>query len=256
MAALALACLLASAAPPVSAAEARALGELITISVARHKAFDVLSSADMRRVVELEADKATMGCSDAGSCLAELAGAMGARYVVFGQVATLGAQIVLTLNLFDSSLGSSSGRVVIYGARVDEIFSQIDPRIDALVADAVAAGGDRVRVLVLDLERTEAAPAPVVESAPLGVGFWMLAGGVTAAGGGAPSALGGAYFGAGADEAHNEAQNALFQDDRVAALSQRDGSALAANLLYGASAVLAAGGAALVVAAFFVGEDP
>lgn len=186
---------------------ARALGELITVSVARHEAFDVLSSSDLRRVVELEAEKQVMGCDEASSCLAEVAGAMGARYVVFGQIAPVGDRIILTLNLFDSDLGRSSGRVVIMGATVDELFPVIDGKVDQLVASALpepkakapppapapdgeaGAEGDaapapappppapeepRIRVLVLDLEapEPEAVPETVVENNTTVVEGW------------------------------------------------------------------------------------
>ncbi len=290
----------------VGPAEARALGELVTVSVARHKVFDVVSSADLRRVVELEADKATLGCTEAGSCLAELAGAMGARYVVFGQIAPLGSQLALTLNLFDSAKGSSSGRVVLLGADVDAMIPHIDAKVDALVADAAAASappppaagapapdasappspsspspsspspssppppspsppsssppssGARVRVLVLDLELPAPAPATVAAApAPQdgGPSLWMLAGGGAAAVVGGAAAATGGYFGVTAQGAQQAALAAKFQDDRVAALSRRDESALTANVLYGAGAVLAAGGAALALASFFV-EGP
>lgn len=43
-----------------------------------------------------------MGCGDS-SCLAEIAGAMGAEFVVFGDVGKLGETFVINLNLFDNN---------------------------------------------------------------------------------------------------------------------------------------------------------
>jgi hypothetical protein len=62
-----------------------AVAGLIPVELAPVTSFDVLSTADVQQMVELEAEKAAMGCAD-NSCLAELAGALGADLVVYGDV--------------------------------------------------------------------------------------------------------------------------------------------------------------------------
>jgi hypothetical protein len=60
----------------------------------------VLSTSDVRQLADLEATKQQAGC-DTSSCLSEIAGALGARYVVFGDATQLGSLLVVNLNLFD-----------------------------------------------------------------------------------------------------------------------------------------------------------
>ena len=51
------------------------------------------------------------GCDEGStSCLAELAGAMGARLVLFGDLGKLGDTTVVSLNLFLSDQAQSAGR--------------------------------------------------------------------------------------------------------------------------------------------------
>jgi hypothetical protein len=75
--------------------------DLLATHLSAHEDFDVITSQDLRQMATLEADKQKAGCEDE-SCIAEMAGAMGARYVVYGNVGVLGKKNMLTLNLFDS----------------------------------------------------------------------------------------------------------------------------------------------------------
>jgi hypothetical protein len=241
----------AADAPLVDAGVRGAFGELVTAAASDLGAFDVVSSADLRRVVELEANKQVAGCTEGASCLAEVAGAMGARYVIFGQVGTLGSQILLTLNLFDSSLGRSEKRVVVTAASVDEMTGKIAPAVRELLAAAAAPAAvapqtEKVRLLVMDL----------TDDAALPLGAWLLIG---AGGGGVVGAglLGaGALFGYFATQEQDTAKTAAFQDDAVAALARRDTNALIANSLFvGGGVVLVAAGACAAAAPFLWGGE-
>lgn len=106
---------------------ARAAAGLIAVELSRIERFDVLSDADVARIVELEGQKQTLGCSTS-SCLAEIAGAMGANLVVFGEITRLGEVRVMTLNLFDSQAASSLGRVSQQFRSVEELPDHI-PRM-------------------------------------------------------------------------------------------------------------------------------
>jgi hypothetical protein len=259
----------AADAPLVDAGVRGAFGELVTAAASDLGAFDVVSSADLRRVVELEANKQVAGCTEGASCLAEVAGAMGARYVIFGQVGTLGSQILLTLNLFDSSLGRSEKRVVVTAASVDEMTGKIAPAVRELLAAAAAPAAvapqtEKVRLLVMDLtapdgtqpKDTAPPPAPPPDDAALPLGAWLLIG---AGGGGVVGAglLGaGALFGYFATQEQDTAKTAAFQDDAVAALARRDTNALIANSLFvGGGVVLVAAGACAAAAPFLWGGE-
>lgn len=240
---------------------ARALGELATVAASRHKVFDVISSADLRRTVEFEAERQVAGCSeDATSCLADVAGAMGARYVVFGQLAMLGSQIVVPLNLFDSQTGSSVGRVVIRGASLEEILGRIDSAMDELLAPAIAAsarGGARVRLLVMDLDPPQPAPATSIKAAAAAsasddaTGLWMLTGGGGTALLGALLIGGGAVAGVQAEAADVTAKGEGFQDSAISAYRQRDLMVGIANSLFIGGGIALAAGVGAAAASFF-----
>ena len=118
--------------------QVKLIDELLTVEIAKRESFDVLSGADVRRMVELEAEKQAVGCEDT-SCLADIAGAMGARYVVYGRIGKLGSRIVLTLNLFDSETAGSVGRSELKPESLDVIPDELPSVVNRLVAELVSA---------------------------------------------------------------------------------------------------------------------
>jgi TolB-like protein len=97
----------------VPADVAGALSEAVVQEVAARGFFDVLSSREMQTLLGLERQRQMAGCStDGTSCLAELAGALGARFVLSGTVARLGEAYQLTLQTLDSSKAQPLGRSV------------------------------------------------------------------------------------------------------------------------------------------------
>ena len=97
------------------------VNNMVSTELAHQKGFELITGADMRQMVELEAEKQSLGCADDSSCLSELAGAMGARYVVFGEMGKLGSFYLLTLNLFDSKLAKSAARDTLKVKSIDEL---------------------------------------------------------------------------------------------------------------------------------------
>ncbi|MDP2339481.1 MAG: hypothetical protein Q8O67_00875 [Deltaproteobacteria bacterium] len=254
----------AQAAGVVDANTARALGELSTAAAAKHRVFDVISSVDVRRALELEANKQVAGCAtDATSCLAEVAGAMGARYVVFGSISAIGSQLLLSLNLFDSKVASSAGRVVVKAASVDDLLGRIDGAVDELLgaadAEATAAAAAstsphaRERLLVMDLEfaQKKTGEPDVVVAAGDGwsTGSWMLLGGGTTAVVGALAVAGGVIAGTQAQTADAAAKTQRFQDDALRAYAERDSMTNVANGLFIGGGLLVTSGIAVGVAA-------
>ena len=109
------------------------IANLIIVEVAREKRLDVISAADVKRLAELEGEKQASGCSSS-DCLAELAGALGARYVVFGDVGPLGKQYLLNLNLFDSQTASAVNRATVRFAGVEELPDLMPKAVATLIA--------------------------------------------------------------------------------------------------------------------------
>ena len=235
---------------------AKTLTGLVVNSLGRHKALSVVSSEDVRRVVELEADKQAMGCSDDASCLAEVAGALGARYVVYGQVGRLGASLVLTLNLFDPQNGAAVGRVAARAATVEALADQLDPAVDQLVAPVATTAA---KVLVLDLRppgySPDGATTTTTEAAPGGgPSVAMLAGGAGVAGVGALVGGAGVALAVLAMNAQGEAEAEPIQTRANAKYDERDLYGVGAIATWIGGGVLFVGGAALAAAAFVVGS--
>jgi len=208
---------------------ARTLSSLAAIELARDKRFDVLSTADLREVVALEGEKQALGCDvDSSSCLAEVAGAMGARFVVFGQLGKLGTAPVLTLSLYDSDEGRTPGRVLVRGADSGEIADGIGQGMIDLVAAVNVPEGETLRVLVLDIRPPDdlapgegddevLAGPPADENLPL----MLIGGGGLAALGAVGIAAGGVSMVA-AVLFHSQASDTKVQTERAATYDQRD----------------------------------
>lgn len=165
----------------VDAATAGSIANLILVEVSRERRLDVISADDVKRLAELEGEKQALGCSS-NDCLAELAGALGARYVIFGDVGPLGAQKILNLNLFDSQTASAVNRTTTRFTAVEELADVLPSVVGQLIAPLAAQGAAPV------------APAnPPQAAAPAGEGAsplltWGLVGG-----GAVVFVVGGAY---------------------------------------------------------------
>ena len=155
---------------------------IVSAELATYPELDVTSDADVKRMMELEGEKQAVGCGDS-SCLAELAGAIGARLVVFGSIGKLGDDIVMHLNLFDSVKAASGGRQFVQVQDPTTLPTELHPKIRALLERTYAENG-------LALPPLRAPPPPPVvasttEPAPVppsgGISPWVIIGGSAAA---------------------------------------------------------------------------
>lgn len=237
------------AAARVGAGESALLTDVAAASFAGHKHLDVVTSRDLREVVELEASKQMIGCADDTSCLAEVAGAMGARYVVAGQLGALGERLVLTVSVFDAKRGGSAGREALQAASIEELSTLVDPAVDRLVAllEPPAAGA-REKVLVLDFKATASATPPEAEPPSTGgAGPALVVGGGAAIGAGALIAGVGGLLGLVALAADADYRTA----DTQKALANADGARDQAG--FGATVAFIVGGGIAVVGGVVAG---
>lgn len=116
----------------IEAGQAEVLDEIVANAVGRHVELSVISAAELQRMVELEGQKQVMGC-DTTSCLGELAGAMGARYVVSGRAGVLGGLVVVSLNLFDSMKAKVIARQEARADSLDAAARLLDARVETLL---------------------------------------------------------------------------------------------------------------------------
>jgi len=126
----------------------------------------VISQKEIAAVVGLERQKQIMGCGeDPGSCLAELAGALGVDGILTGSVARTSAGFAFNLKVVASSSGKTlaaeSTRVKSDEALLDW-FEQVAPKV---VGDVRTALGRNGKESVQPLRESQA-PEPTVSSRP------------------------------------------------------------------------------------------
>ncbi len=102
------------------------------------------TSSDLRTLSQLEADKAALGCEIDESCMAEIAGAMGARFVITGTLAALGSDRILQLSLVDVRRTVTLTRTTTTAKGAVELHAAMAPAVDKLV-DALNVDDDNER---------------------------------------------------------------------------------------------------------------
>lgn len=99
----------------------------------------VTSSKDIERVLGMERQQQLLGCTDANaSCLAELAGALGAEAVLSGSVLKLGTGFTITLRLVAGRNGSELAAATHRAKDIDAVQDWLDEQAPLLVAKLVA----------------------------------------------------------------------------------------------------------------------
>jgi hypothetical protein len=240
MVSLLLVSLLTSSSP--SAEVAATLTELTAVAAAEVVGAEVVSTRDIEKIVALESQKQVMGCS-AADCLAEVAGALGARLVVFSELGALDDQLLLTMNLYDAEAARSVSRELIRGGSAAAVGEAIPGAVHRLLDGPVQQAPARpVRVLVMNIAvttTTTMAPSEAGGSVLGTVGLATIGvGGVVAVAGGVVGLMA-----AQSDSTANDP--ATTQREARAAYDARNGQALVANILFGSAAVVAGAGTAL-----------
>ncbi|MBL90364.1 MAG: hypothetical protein CMH56_00940 [Myxococcales bacterium] len=154
----------------------KTINSLLTVNMTTFSEFNVMSGNDVKQLVALEMEKQNMGCTDDGSCLAEIAGAMGATLVIFGDAGKIGNVMLINLSLFNAELGRSMSRVSIQAINLDEIPTKMSASLQKLMKPvmpkdtAVAAAPPApapaapVKEAPKKVAKAEPAPAPVAEA--------------------------------------------------------------------------------------------
>lgn len=80
------------------------VGALIAARLSEGERLKVITQQDISAAISMERQKQLLGttCTEDSACLAELSGALGARYLVTGRLDRFGSKYVLTASLFDS----------------------------------------------------------------------------------------------------------------------------------------------------------
>ncbi|MBL8924301.1 MAG: hypothetical protein JNJ54_35965 [Myxococcaceae bacterium] len=117
--------------PGVDVGMLQPLQTAIAAEVTARGFFEVVTAEDLRTLLGLERQRQLMGCTES-SCTTELAGALGARFVLSGSLTKLGATWQLTLTTLDTQRGQPVGRSV----RLDTSAEALRQRLAISVAEA------------------------------------------------------------------------------------------------------------------------
>ena len=105
---------------------AAALTEAMTQELTKRGFFDVISSRDIQTLLGVERQKQLMGCGDdSSSCLAELAGALGSRFVLSGTLAKLGDALQLSVQMLDTQKSQTVARGVRLASDAESLVGQL-----------------------------------------------------------------------------------------------------------------------------------
>jgi len=144
---------LALPAAAVSVDDGALLTSMVASAAAADARVEVLTERDLQKAMDVEAGRLIMGCdTSSSSCFAEVAAAMDASQVLHGSVGTLGDDVVLNLSLFDSARATAVGRVTAKARTIGALADRVDDSVAELLARLPATAGQRVRVLVLELD--------------------------------------------------------------------------------------------------------
>jgi hypothetical protein len=94
----------------------------------------VISMDEVRAMLDLEAQKQLVGCDEEESCLAEIAGALGADVLIIGGLARVGDQSVLSLKRIDQQRARVVEQVSqrLQPARGEEFLAAVGPAVETL----------------------------------------------------------------------------------------------------------------------------
>lgn len=97
---------------------------------------NVVTQKDVETLLGLEKMRQFAAC-DGNSCVAEIAGALGARYVVTSRVARLDSSLVISVRILDSTAVSlAASRQVLTPATGERLLDDVPVMVRALLADA------------------------------------------------------------------------------------------------------------------------
>ncbi|NOZ86191.1 MAG: hypothetical protein GXP49_07980 [Deltaproteobacteria bacterium] len=196
--------------------------------------FEVIGSTDIKAMLTLEEDRIKLtGCSD-DSCLAEIGGALGAKYVALARIGKLGDEFILSLSLLD-----------VKQARVVERTSQEIPDDESRLVEAVKQAVVEVTSAMPGVVRVPGSGTGKVEKGASGVWSWApwAVLGVSVVAGATGGVLGGLAYSDASDASSRYAGDPAVKDLQDSSESK----ALAADVLFGL-----AGGAAVAAVLMFV----
>ncbi len=145
---------------------ADSIGEQILTELSREKRLDPIGTSDVSAVLGLERQKQMLGCTDqSASCLAEISAALGAPFLVTGNLAKAGKATRVDIKL----IRARDGKAVFRDGRnfkdESEMFDLVSSIVQALVA-SMDLPAEKPAVVLDAPKKTEVTPPPSPPSVP------------------------------------------------------------------------------------------
>lgn len=93
----------------ITADDAAAATRVVAAAADEVDGVEIISTSELRRLAELEGTRAMAGCSET-SCMADIAGALGAQRIIFGSLSKLGSTTTVVLSLYDAATQNATRR--------------------------------------------------------------------------------------------------------------------------------------------------
>lgn len=171
---------------------ASTVNDILASSMVRTGRFKVMTGDDIQSLMALEAGKQATGC-ESESCLAEIAGALGAELVVTGRVGRLGSLYVVKLSLIEPASASTLGLETLEAESVEDFAKRLRPlsKRFAALAYGETYTEEAAKPPVAQAPTT---PAPAAEESEGGLGTMLLIGGSVIGGGALVTAVAAGAF--------------------------------------------------------------
>ena len=139
-----------------------AFGEGLVLALARRIDLDVQSRRSVAERLNLAVQQQETGC-DSSACMAEIADALGARFVAFPRIVPLGEQQVLRVEVYDFASGRALALVSVQARRVGDLVPRLPDVVELLIDES--AGALPVRTSARAIEMDTAAPtSPLLQA--------------------------------------------------------------------------------------------
>lgn len=114
----------------------RVVTDAVVAEIRKRQRVAVISMDEVRAMLDLEAQKALVGCSD-DSCLSEIADSLGVDQIVIGSLTRVGDESVFSLRRLDqreaAAMGQVNQRLAIAGG--EEFLAMVGPAVSQLFQD-------------------------------------------------------------------------------------------------------------------------
>lgn len=142
-----------------------ALADVFQVAFSRASRLSVLAQSDIGAMVGFEKQKELAGC-EGGSCLAEIGGALGVRYIVTGRFARVGSSYLCLVKLIDVQHGSVVASDQETAPAEEQLLLEAVQKLGTRFGQAVATKVTPPPTTPVAPPRADPVPVAAVEPAP------------------------------------------------------------------------------------------